>query len=85
MELSLPLTEATIALVKAGAGVAVLARWALAPNLAAGTIRGLALSPRGLRRRWSMATLVTDADDEDAFLSRFAKLVRAHGPTAVVQ
>jgi LysR family transcriptional regulator for metE and metH len=79
---TVPLTEATVALVKAGAGVAVLARWVLAPHLAAGTVRGLALSAHGLRRRWNMVALATEADDADTFMPRFAELLRAHGPVA---
>ena len=79
---TVPLTEATVALVKAGTGVGVLARWVLTPHLAAGTVRGLALSAHGLRRRWNMVALATEADDTDAFMPRFAKLLRAHGPCA---
>ena len=64
---TVPLTEATIALVKAGTGVAVLARWVLAPHLAAGAVRALSLSARGLRRIWNMVALETEADDTGNF------------------
>jgi LysR family transcriptional regulator for metE and metH len=77
---TVPLTEATIALVKAGTGVAVLARWVLAPHLAAGTVRALSLSARGLRRSWNMVALETETDDTETFMPRFAELLRAHGP-----
>ena len=77
---TVPLTEATIALVKAGTGVAVLAQWVLAPHLAAGTVRALSLSARGLRRSWNMVALETEADDTETFMPRFAELLRAHGP-----
>jgi LysR family transcriptional regulator for metE and metH len=77
---TVPLTEAAIALVKAGTGVAVLAQWVLASHLAAGTVRALSLSARGLRRSWNMVTLETEADDTETFLLRFAELLRAHGP-----
>jgi hypothetical protein len=44
--------------------------------------RGLALSAHGLRRRWNMVALATEADDTDTFMPRFAELLRAHGPGA---
>jgi LysR family transcriptional regulator for metE and metH len=77
---TVPLTEATVALVKAGTGVGVLARWVLTPHLAAGTVRALTLSARGLRRSWDMVALETEADDTETFMPRFAELLRAHGP-----
>jgi LysR family transcriptional regulator, regulator for metE and metH len=51
------LTEAILELVRAGQGVAVLARWSVAPDLAAGRLVGRPLGPRGLRRSWHAATL----------------------------
>jgi LysR family transcriptional regulator, regulator for metE and metH len=77
-----PLTEATVGLVKAGVGIAVLARWALTPHLVTGTIQGLPLGPRGLRRRWRMLALADDVDNSDGFVRRFVELLRAHGPIA---
>jgi LysR family transcriptional regulator for metE and metH len=67
-------------LVKAGTGVAVLARWVLTQHLAAGTVRALTLSAHGLRRSWNMVALETEADDSETFIPRFAELLRAHGP-----
>jgi len=54
--IEVPLTEAIVELAAAGTGVALLARWAVAPYLEAGkiTIRPLA---RGLRRQWHAVTL----------------------------
>jgi LysR family transcriptional regulator for metE and metH len=75
------LTETTIALVKGGTGVAVLAQWVLAPHLAAGTVRALTLLAHGLRRSWNMVALESDADDTETFIPRFAELLRAHGPS----
>jgi LysR family transcriptional regulator, regulator for metE and metH len=77
---TVPLTEATIALVKAGTGVGVLARWVLTQHLAAGTVRALTLSAHGLRRSWNMVALETEADDTETFIPRFAELLRARGP-----
>jgi LysR family transcriptional regulator for metE and metH len=54
------LTEAVIELVKAGLGVSVLARWAVAPALAAGAIRAVPIYP-AYRRTWSAAVLKDDA------------------------
>ncbi len=54
---AIQLTEGIIELVKAGAGVAVLARWAVAPYLKTGEPRGVPLTRRGLERRWRAAML----------------------------
>ena len=71
----LQLTEAIVELVKAGMGIAALARWAVAPHVAAGQLVAIPITSRGLRRHWS-AALLADApstpylEDFVAMLSR---------------
>jgi len=48
----LQLTEAVIEMAKAGLGISVMARWAAAPELAAGTLVAIPLAPNRIRRGW---------------------------------
>jgi LysR family transcriptional regulator for metE and metH len=50
------LTEAIVELVKAGLGISVLARWAIAPQLRDGSLVGVPLTRRGFHRRWWAVT-----------------------------
>lgn len=72
------LTEAIIELVKAGLGMAVLARWAVEPSLRNGSLRGLRVTRRGWRRVWSAATLKDMA--RVPHVREFIDLVTAHPP-----
>jgi LysR family transcriptional regulator for metE and metH len=60
------LTEAIIEMVKANLGIAVLARWAIAPHLGdhrsgSQRLKSLPVTSGGLRRRWYAATLASAA------------------------
>ena len=51
------LTEAIIEMVKAGLGIGVMARWAVAPQIESGSLVGLPLTARGFQRRWNAAMI----------------------------
>lgn len=69
------LTEAILELVKADLGVSVLARWAIAPQLAAGTIAAVRLTRSGITRRWVAARRNDTA--EVPYLNAFVALLAA--------
>ena len=73
------LTEAIVELVRAGLGVAVLARWAVTPYLHDGTLRAVKVTPDGLRRTWK-AVLPKQLENAD-FLEAFIRLVVEHTPS----
>jgi LysR family transcriptional regulator, regulator for metE and metH len=77
---AMALTEAIIEMVKAGVGISVLARWAVAPHVEAGTLRAVRLMSRGFHRQWSAAML--RQEPTPLYLREFAKLLSA-GPTAL--
>jgi len=77
------LTEAIVEMVKAGLGVSVLARWSVAPQLAAGTLRAARLGGRGLVRRWNAATL--RAAPRAPWLDDFVGLMRRGGSALVAR
>lgn len=51
------LSEAIVELVKAGLGVATMARWAVEPYVRAGALRTARLTRKGFRRRWDAVML----------------------------
>src|SRR3954464_1554556 len=73
------LTEAITELVKAGLGVAILARWAVQPLLDAGSIVGHSLPARAMHRVWS-AVMPKDLARTD-YVNEFIDLLEAHAPT----
>ena len=76
------LTEAILELVKGGAGMAVLARWAVAPYLNTGELTAVPLTRRGLERRWRAAML--RQRPLPLHLREFAGLLAA-GPTVLTR
>ena len=77
---AVPLTEAILELVKGGAGIAVLARWAVAPHLKTGELKAVRLTRHGLERRWRAAML--RQRPVPLHLREFAGLLAA-GPTVL--
>ncbi len=73
-------TSAIVELVKAGLGVAVLARWAVEPSVKAGALCALALTRGGDRRRWNAAVLKDMA--EVAYVREFIDVFARHSPVA---
>jgi len=73
------LTEAITELVKAGLGVAILARWAVQPLIDAGSLVGRSLPARGMHRVWS-AVMPKDLADVD-YVKGFVDLLETHAPT----
>jgi len=51
------LTEVILEMIIGGLGIAALPRWAVAPQLASGTLIGVPLRPPGYRGQWSVAQL----------------------------
>lgn len=72
------LTEAAIELVRAGMGVSVLSRWAVAPQLANGTLVARPLTARGLRRQWKAVTL--RAARSTRYIEDFVELLATRSP-----
>jgi LysR family transcriptional regulator for metE and metH len=71
------LTEAIVELVRAGVGIAVLARWAVSPQLESGVLRAVPVTRRGIRRRWYAATVRQKSPPD--YLRAFTRLL-ADGP-----
>ena len=72
----LQLTEAIVELVAAGLGVAILARWAVAPAVRSGVVQTVRIGKRGVRRTWFTAT--RSADVTSRYQSDLVELLRRH-------
>ena len=70
------LTEAIVELVKAGLGVSVLARWAIAPQLRDGSLVAVQLTAHGFHRRWWAVTRPHDA--KPAYQQSLLELLGRH-------
>jgi LysR family transcriptional regulator for metE and metH len=79
---NIQLTEAIVEMAKAGVGIGILTRWAVAAQVEAGTIRALPLTRRGLYRRWAAATLKNRATPP--YLAEFIRLL-ADNPVLVLK
>jgi LysR family transcriptional regulator, regulator for metE and metH len=76
------LTEAIVEMAKAGVGIGILTRWAVAAQVEAGAIRALPLTRKGLYRRWAAATLKNRSTPP--YLSEFVRLL-ADNPVLVLK
>ena len=72
------LTEAIIEMIKAGLGVGALARWAVHPHLAAGSVKGLRIGKNGYRRTWH--AVVRNRLRDAAYVRAFVQLAAAAAP-----
>jgi len=68
------LTEAILEMVRAGLGIAVFARWAVAPLAAAGEVKALRLTRWGYRRTWRAA--VRRNGSRPAYVEAFVELLQ---------
>jgi len=73
------LTEAAIEMVRAGLGVAVLARWAVDPFVRRGSIRAVRITARGYFKEWRAVMLRRLAEQE--YAREFTKLAAAAAPS----
>jgi LysR family transcriptional regulator for metE and metH len=67
------LTEAILEMVKARLGISVMQTWAVEPALRVGEVRAVPITPGGIHRQWSAATLkAAEAPHVDAFVDLLA-------------
>jgi LysR family transcriptional regulator, regulator for metE and metH len=68
------LTEAILEMVKARLGISVMQTWTIEPAIRAGEVRAVPITPAGIHRRWSAATLraAGTSPHMDAFIELLA-------------
>lgn len=76
--LELPLTEAIVEMAAAGTGVALLARWAVAPDVERGRVVTRPITSRGFHRKWWCVTLKTQS--VPSHLEEFIELLQNFRP-----
>jgi LysR family transcriptional regulator for metE and metH len=74
------LTEAILEMVKAHLGISVMQTWAVEPALRAGDVKAVPITPAGIRRQWSAATLT--AAGRMAHVDAFIDLLAARSMPA---
>lgn len=79
--LEIPLTEATIEMVVAGLGVALMAKWSVSPHIQSGRLIARPFTSRGIRRTWYAATL--RGQPTSPFLDEFVRLLAEPCPGAL--
>jgi LysR family transcriptional regulator for metE and metH len=70
------LTDVIIEMVRGGLGVAALAKWAVLPQLDAGTLIGLRFTEHGLHRTWSAAQV--HGKGTPAYVEEFIRVLTEH-------
>jgi LysR family transcriptional regulator, regulator for metE and metH len=73
------LTEAIVEMVKAGIGIAVMAKWAIAPHIASEAVSGIRLTKNGLYREW-LAAMQPSKSRPDYFLDFIQLLTKQIAP-----
>jgi LysR family transcriptional regulator for metE and metH len=76
----IPVTEAILALVKAGFGMTILAQWAVQPYLDNREYRPFPITARGLRRKWY--AVIRSSKSPPDYLSALLQALRTESVTA---
>jgi len=76
--MEIPLTEAIVEMVAAGAGIALLACWSVSPHLVSKKIVGKTLGDSGFHRNWYAVTLRNRP--KTAYMNEFLNLLTLEGP-----
>lgn len=66
-------TDALVGMVREGLGIAVLGKWLAEPYVDADRIKTIRVTPKGLNRKWYIASL--KVDQRTKYLDRFIELV----------